>query len=112
MLLANICSISSLLLVLASACSALAQPKLAWQARYNSPTNGRDFAEFIAMDGAGNVFVSGISYESYESYTYDWATVKYDPNGNELWVRRYNGGANQNDWVNALVYSAPQKLDR
>ena len=98
---ASTCSISTVLLVLACACSAVAQPQLAWQAFYNGPTNSTDLAEFVAADLAGNVFVSGISYGT--TTQYDWATVKYDPNGNELWVRRYNGGANQNDWVNALV---------
>ena len=29
--------------------------------------------------------------------------LKYDPNGNEVWVARYNGPANSYDSANALV---------
>ncbi len=60
-----------------------------WSARYNGSGNSKDEPFDIAVDGAGNCYVTGESV----GYTtgYDFATVKYDPNGNELWVARYEG---------------------
>lgn len=71
-----------------------------WLARYNGPVNGTDAARDLAVDDLGNVYVSGGSFGSGTSeYPYDYATVKYDPNGNQLWVVRYDGPANDSDEV-------------
>ena len=35
--------------------------------------------------------------------SWDWATLKYSPTGDSLWVRRYNGAANGNDRAKALA---------
>jgi hypothetical protein len=67
-----------------------------WVARYNGPTNDWDEANALAVDGTGNVYVTGRSF----SATYDdFATVKYNSAGVEQWVARYNGPAN--DWDEA-----------
>lgn len=72
-----------------------------WVARYNGPGNGYDSAFAIAIDETGNVYVTG---ESSSSTTYtDWATIKYDSNGNELWVARYNGPGGCYDRGNAIA---------
>jgi hypothetical protein len=49
----------------------------------------------MALDTSGNIYVSGWSNDG--SGVRDYATVKYDTNGAQLWVARYNGSANQND---------------
>ena len=72
-----------------------------WIARYNGPGNDEDQAHALAVDNSGNVYVTGESYGS--GTNNDFATVKYDANGNQLWVARYNGPANNYDWANALV---------
>ncbi len=61
----------------------------AWVARYNGLGNGDDKAHAIAVDNAGNAYVTGASHGSGTSS--DFATIKYDPDGNELWVQRYDG---------------------
>jgi hypothetical protein len=62
-----------------------------WVASYNSADNGRDHANGLAVDSLGNVYVTGIS----EKYgVSDCITVKYDANGNELWVGSYRGPGN------------------
>jgi len=64
---------------------------VAWVRTYNGPAHGYDGATAIAVDGSGNVYVTG---ESWGSETYgDYATIKYAPNGDTLWVRRYEVGA-------------------
>jgi len=67
-----------------------------WVARYNGPGNYYDFANAIAIDSSGNVYVTGESYGS-GSYNYDYATIKYNSSGIEQWVARYNGPVNDND---------------
>jgi hypothetical protein len=60
-----------------------------WVARYSGPGNGTDNATAIALDAAGNVYMTGGSWGV--RINYDYATVKYDSEGNERWVARYNG---------------------
>jgi hypothetical protein len=73
----------------------------AWVRRYNGPDNGGDFPEDIAVDGSGNIYVTGESEGS--GTDYDYATVKYYPNGDTAWVRRYNGPGNWYDMAYAIV---------
>jgi hypothetical protein len=60
-----------------------------WVARYNGPANGLDWGGMVAVDTSGNVYVTGGSEGS--GTDYDLVTIKYDADGNELWVARYNG---------------------
>jgi hypothetical protein len=73
----------------------------AWVARYNGPGNGSDAATALALDDSGNVFVTGWS-PGIGTGT-DYATIKYDPGGTELWVARYNGPGNGGDWALAIA---------
>ncbi len=68
-----------------------------WVARFNGPGNAFDIPEGnpLAVDGAGNVYVTGESYGSGTSY--DFATVKYDASGVQKWVVLYNGPGNGED---------------
>ncbi|MDF7812055.1 T9SS type A sorting domain-containing protein [Hymenobacter sp. YC55] len=65
-----------------------------WEARYNGPADNEDLPTNVVVDAAGNVYVSGTSYSATES---DYATIKYSPTGQQLWVKRYNGPANGYD---------------
>jgi hypothetical protein len=73
----------------------------AWVRRYNGEGNGNDRAHAIAVDGLGNVYVAGGSDGI--GTDLDYATIKYDQDGNELWVRRYNGPGNWWDEANAIA---------
>ena len=72
-----------------------------WTKRYNGPGNFHDVAYDIALDNNGNIFVTGGS--SGIGSRYDYATIKYDPSGNELWVNTYNGPANYNDITKSII---------
>jgi hypothetical protein len=73
----------------------------AWVRTYNGPGNDTDGANAIGLDAAGNVYVTGASWGS--GTNYDLATIKYEPDGTQLWVSRYDGPANGPDDAHALV---------
>ncbi len=73
----------------------------AWVRRYNGPGNSNDNARAIAVDGSGNVYVTGYSMDTMTSW--DYATIKYYPNGDNAWVRIYNGTADTADWARAIA---------
>jgi hypothetical protein len=67
-----------------------------WTARYYNPdTNASDGGYGLEVDGLGNVYVVGQSYGLGTGS--DIVTIKYDTDGNEQWVMRYNGPANNYD---------------
>jgi len=72
-----------------------------WVMRYNGTGNGDDIANAVAIDGSGNVFVTGESKGA--SGNKDYATVKYDSLGQEQWVARYDGVGNGDDDAKAIV---------
>jgi len=60
-----------------------------WVARHDGPASGKDSANDIAVDAWGNAYVTGYVTCDAEGFDQDYATIKYDANGDELWVRRY-----------------------
>ncbi|UCB53295.1 MAG: SBBP repeat-containing protein, partial [Candidatus Zixiibacteriota bacterium] len=73
----------------------------AWVRYHDGPGSARDWARDMALDSSGNVYVTG---ESYGDTTFDdYATVKYHPNGNVAWAKRYNGPGNAGDRAYAIA---------
>ena len=72
-----------------------------WVTRYNGPRNCWDEATALAVDGLGNIYVTGRSLGP--STSYDYATVKYNEDGVQQWVARYNGPENSLDYATAIA---------
>jgi len=73
-----------------------------WVRPYNGPENGSDAAYSLEIDDSGNVYVTGHSSGGDKTYL-DYATIKYSPSGDTLWVRRYDGPVNDYDAPRALA---------
>jgi hypothetical protein len=63
-----------------------------WRAVYDSPDHRQDMAYALAIDDANNVYVTGQSPAA-GTRVWDAATVKYAPNGSQLWVAFYQSPA-------------------
>ena len=78
-----------------------------WTNRYNEAgfhDQVDDVAVAVAMDGSGNVFVTGYSFANESGY--DYATLKYSGAGMPLWTNRYTGSVapgDDPDYATALV---------
>ncbi len=66
-----------------------------WVSYYDGPGQASDQAKAITLDDSGNVYVTGISVGS--AGNSDYATIKYNGDGVERWVARYNGPGNSDD---------------
>ncbi len=64
-----------------------------WAKRYSGPAGGQNTPVGIVVDGSGNSYITGYSFTTEYTLTgtYDYATVKYDPNGNQKWAKRFSG---------------------
>jgi hypothetical protein len=58
----------------------------------------------MAVDTSGNVHVTGESLGS--STLYDYVTIAYDTNGDQLWLARYDGPADSSDSAGAIALDA------
>lgn len=77
---------------------------LLWERRYNGPANLEDRAYGLFVDATGNVYVTGHSWGLGTGP--DYATIKYDAAGTQLWVKRYNRTVNGSDSARVVQVDA------
>ncbi len=92
--------LSLLLCSIGSAVSS--QPQEAWVARYHGPGYGDDRPRAMAIDSDGSVYVAGASFGAVYNY-FEYTTLKYDADGNPLWLARYHDPVNAGDEAVALA---------
>ncbi len=105
----RIITVSSLLLVCLASLASSDSVNEVWVSRYNGPYSHIDEASALIVDVSGNVYVTGSSYASNDIY-YDIATLKYDSDGIEMWVRRLNGSGNGIDGGNDIALGSGGKV--
>src|SRR5262249_24818624 len=75
---------------------------LLWEKRYAPPANGFEETHAVAVDGSGNVVVTGTTWG--DNSRKDYYTAKYAAaDGALLWEKRYNGPANSDDSASAMA---------
>ncbi|MCB9264973.1 MAG: SBBP repeat-containing protein [Lewinellaceae bacterium] len=89
----------TLLFALTMAAVGFTQPTLQWDSRFHGPI-ANDEGKAIAVDAAGNVYVTGASDGN--TGAKDYLTIKYSAAGDTLWSRRYDGSANGEDVAIAI----------
>jgi hypothetical protein len=72
-----------------------------WTNNYPTIPVQSSVANAIALDSRNNVYVTG--YSPGTNTGNDIVTIKYDNNGNQMWLQRYNGPGNGNDVGNAIA---------
>lgn len=79
-----------------------------WTRRYNGPKNSKDIAYAITLDDSGNIFITGESegLTGTHGIFEDYATIKYNPDGDFQWAARYNGPAGDYDRANSICVDA------
>jgi len=69
---------------------------------YPYDNGGYDSPNKIKVDAAGFSYISGESYDPVNN-NFDYVIIKLDPTGSMVWVRRFDGGINQDDFATDVV---------
>ena len=63
-----------------------------WVNRYDGPGGSMDWPTGMALDAAGNAYVTGWGYVG-SDHQFDYITIKINADGVLQWARTYNGSA-------------------
>jgi len=77
-----------------------------WARIYSGSGNFLDQARDLVVDKSGNIYVTGYATQSGSGY--DFSTIKYNANGDQLWLVKYNNGLN--DFGNAITIDINENI--
>ena len=77
-----------------------------WTETYDSPDHGNDYGYGVAVDAAGNVYVTGKEYREDLGQNDNIWLRKYDTDGNTLWTETYNSPAHGYDYGAGVALDA------
>lgn len=102
-------SITSLVTIGLSAHVAHAQIQQAWAVHYNNGiTTGSNQAVKLVLDAMGNIYVTGCSQNTNSQLGY--VTIKYAPNGNQVWAARYDSTSSPTATPAAMVLDGSNNI--
>ncbi|MBK8553188.1 MAG: SBBP repeat-containing protein [Ignavibacteria bacterium] len=81
---------------------------LQWARSLGGTGNSIDGAFSIAVDGSGNVYITGFSYNT--GTLNDYTTIKYNSAGVLQWARGYNGTGNNVDFAYRIVLDSSDNV--
>jgi len=73
-----------------------------WKTQYDGPGKSSDGAVSIKLDGVGNIYVLGNSNGGLSTQM-DYATIKYNSQGDKIWEARYNAAGGNTEEAHAMV---------
>ncbi len=80
-----------------------------WLKRYNGAGNGGDAVVSVKVDGAGNIIAGGYT-DMGAGQRQNFLTLKYDPSGNLMWEKQFNGSSNSTDLATAMTVDASNNI--
>ncbi len=78
-----------------------------WVRNFASPGTYNERASAIAVGTSGNIYITGYTMSSGAG---DYLTIKYRPNGDTAWTRRYNGTGNGYDFANWVTVDSEENV--
>ena len=72
-----------------------------WVRFYDGPSHYREDPPFIIRDNRGFIYITGTSFDSVSSA--DFTTLKFTPNGDSIWVKRYDSPLHGYDIVSDIA---------
>lgn len=79
-----------------------------WTRQYAGAGNGPDEVFDAAIDGDGNIVLTG--YQKGSGTGFDFITLKYNPAGTLLWTAIYNYSTNETDQSNVITIDAANNI--
>ena len=76
---------------------------LIWEKQYNGTSSDMDLATAMSVDVANNIYLTGLTTQLYGTrLDSNYGTIKYDPAGNQQWIKFYDGPNNSVDIARSI----------